>query len=266
MKKVVKKIAEALVILSVFIAFAGCAQERMNAKATEADSGIKGQVMVENEGAAAGVFVYAYDSPFNDLRVPTKLISGPTAADGTYTLRLPPGAYHIVARKRTSGDPKGYLVKGDYEGKYPQNPVSVKPGSYTNVNISISRLEGAFLLAPYLPAKGEMGISGKVYDEGGSPAAGAYVLLYSDKEMIGLPTYLSKPTNKDGEYAVYLPKPGTYFVAARLKYGGIPRKGEPYGTYEKDPEHKVTVGEKEVITGVDIKLGPFPHDLTKPVP
>jgi len=243
---------------------AGCAGEKVAAEKKEADSGIKGQVLVENKGASEGAFVYAYDSPFNDMRVPTKLISEPTAADGTYTFKLPPGHYYIVARKRVSGDPKGYLVKGDYEGKYSENPVEVKEGAYTSVNLSIAELEGAFLLAPYLAEKGDRGLSGKVTDENGGPASGAYVMLYTDKEMIGIPAYLSKPSGRDGEYSVYVPKPGTFYVAARLKYGGLPRKGEPYGTYDRDPEHMVVLGEKDFVTGVDIKLGPFPHDLTKP--
>jgi len=260
-------LAGAVALSFAFLMTSGCAGEKMAAKTDAAavvNSGIKGQVLVESEGAEPGVFVYAYESPFNDLRVPTKLISAPSGPDGSYTLNLKPGSYYIVARKRVSGDPKGYLVKGDYEGKYPANPVEVKDGAFTDVNISVAKLEGNFLLAPYLPEKGEMGIKGTVYDEGGAPAKGAYILLYTDNEMIGLPAYLSKPTDKDGAYDVYLPKPGTYYLAARLKYGGLPRKGEPYGTYDKDPEHKVVVGEKEIITGVDVKLGPFPHDLTKP--
>ena len=245
---------------------AGCAQTGGNVKGQELNSGIKGQVLIENEGAAPDVFVYAYDSGYNDLRVPTKLISEPTAKDGSYTLRLVPGSYFIVARKRTSGDPKGYLVKGDYEGKYPGNPVTVRPGEYATVNLSIAKLAGNFLLAPYLPTEGDMGISGKVYGLDGKPLAGAFVLLYKDKEMIGLPAYLSKPTNKDGEFSLYITQPGTYYVAARIKYGGLPKKGEPYGMYEKDPEHKVVINHKEQISGVDIKLSPFPLDLATPLP
>jgi hypothetical protein len=261
------KISVGALLLLLAVSFTcGCAGPGATTTPQSLDSGIKGQVLIENEGAAAGVFVYAYDSPFNDMRVPTKLISEPTAKDGTYTLKLAPGTYYIVARKRTSGDPKGYLVKGDYEGKYPQNPVTVKTGEFSTVNISIAMLSGNFLLAPYLPDTGNMGISGKVTDESGKPAAGAYVLIYTDKEMIGLPKYLSKPTNKDGEYSVFLPEPGTYFVAARIKYGGLPRKGEPYATYDLDPDHKVVVTDKTIITGVDMKLSPFPKDLTSPVP
>jgi 5-hydroxyisourate hydrolase-like protein (transthyretin family) len=255
--------------LSLVLALAvyGCAHTSAPATGQqEPSSGIKGQVLIESKGAAEGVYVYAYDSPYNDMRVPTKLISKPTAKDGTYMLPLAPGTYYIVARRRVSGDPKGYLVKGDYEGKYPGNPITVRPDAWSTVNVSIAMLAGNFLLAPYIPAEGGMGISGKVYDEAGKPAEGAFVMLYKDKEMIGLPNYLSKATNKDGEFYVYLPNPGVYYVAARLKYGGLPRKGEPYGTFDKDPEHKVTVNDKETVTGIDIKLGPFPFDLAKPTP
>jgi len=260
-----KLIRRAVVLLSSLLLLAGCAAApKETAQVKDFNSGIKGQVIVANEGAASGAFVYAYDSTYNDMRVPTKNISAPCGEDGSYTLKLPPGKYYIVARRRVTGDPKGYLVKGDYEGKYVENPVVVEQGGYADVNISIAKLEGAFLLAPYLADKGNTGITGKVYNEDGSPAKGAYVLLYTDKEMIGLPLYLSKPTGKDGSYSIYLPKAGAYYVAARLKYGGIPRKGEPYGTYDKTADHLVAVGENEVITEVDVKLGPFPLDLAKP--
>ena len=261
-------LVKALAFSVLAMLLAGCAHSPQTpaGQGPAADQGVKGQVLVENKGAAQGVYVYAYDSGFNDLRVPTKYISKATPGDGTYSLSLPPGTWWIVARRRESGNPKGYLVKGDYEGKYPNNPVVVKPGEYTPVNMSIAQLSGNFLLAPYLPTEGNLGISGRVTDESGNPAAGAYVLLYKDREMVGLPTYLSKPTNQNGEYTVFLAKPGTYYVAARIKYGGLPKKGEPYGTYDKDAEHKVIVGEKEIISGVDVKLGPFPLDLVKPVP
>lgn len=242
----------------------GCAEAQKPMTEGPVNSGIEGQVIIANEGTAPGAFVYAYDSPYNDMRVPTKLISPPAAEDGTYKLDLPPGSYYIVARKRVSGDPRGYLVKGDYEGKHKANPVEVKPGRYTEANISIARLEGAFLMAPYLPDTVESGIKGKVFSEDGVPVRGAYVLVYTDGEMIGLPQHLSRPSDADGRYTVPLP-PGTYYVSARIKYGGLPRKGEPYGTYDANEKHVVVIGEKELITGVDVTLKPFPFDLVKPV-
>ncbi len=232
----------------------------------KSDSGIEGQVFIRNEGAAGGVYVYAYDSPYNDMRVPTKLISKPSAPDGTYRLGLVPGTYFIVARRRTSGSPKGYLVKGDYEGKYKANPITVRQGRYERVNISIARLDGNFLLAPYIPSDGSRGVRGTVYGEDGKPADGAYVMVYKDSEMVGLPAYLSKATAADGKYFVYVPKAGTYYVAARLKYGGVPKKGDPYGTYDKNKDHMITLNGNEVASGIDIKLGPFPFDLIQPVP
>jgi hypothetical protein len=229
------------------------------------NSGVEGQVLFKNEGAAEGAYVYAYDSPFNDMRVPTKLISETTDAKGSYRLELPPGEYYLVARKRAHGDDaRGYLEKGDYEGKYRFNPVKVSKNEYAEVNLSISPLEGAFLMAPYLSEDSDTGIQGTVYDVDGSPARGAYVMVYVGEDLIGQPQYLSRPSEDDGSYNVVLP-PGTYYVSARLKYGGLPRKGEPYGTYNANSAHMVLIGEKEVMTGVDIRLTPFPHDLAKPV-
>jgi len=127
-------------------------------------------------------------------------------------------------------------------------------------------LAGSFLLAPYIPSDGNIGISGKVTDADGKPVAGAFVMVYTERGMVGQPAYLSKPTNKDGEYSVFVKGPGTYFVAARQRYGGLPKKGEPYGTYDGSSDHSVAVAEKSVSGGIDVKLGPFPFDLAKPVP
>jgi len=261
-----------VILCIVIVAIAGCATGGVSKSSssgavatTAADTGIRGKVSQDENMPAKGAYVYAYETPYNDMRVPTKFISAPCSEDGSYVLHLSSGNWYIVARKRTSGDPKGYLVKGDYEGKYTANPLTVRQGSFTPADIQISRLAGNFLLAPYI-AEGGMGISGRVTDENGKPAAGAFVLVYEDREMIGLPAFMSRATDKNGEYKVGLAKPGTYFVAARIKYGGIPKKGEPYGTYDKDAEHRVVVNEKENLTGIDVRLTPFPKDLATPVP
>lgn len=226
-------------------------------------SGIKGHILQGGKDAVAGVFVYAYDSPNSDMRMPTQLISAPTAQDGAYTLNLAPGTYRIVARKRVSGSPRGYLSKGDLEGEYPGNPLTVKAGEFTTADLSIATLPGKFLLAPFANVKGEMGITGKVVKEDGKPVPGAYVMVYTRKDRMGRPAFLSKPTNQDGEYAIYTTQPGTYYVAARTDYGDLPRKGEPYGTYDKDPEHKVELKEKTLLNGIDITMTRFTRDLTK---
>ena len=255
--------AFALAFAMVFVFAGGFAVTPAASSEPSPVSGIKGHVLLGGKDAVAGVYVYAYDSPNNDMRLPTQLISAPTTQDGAYTLNLVPGTYHIVARKRVSGSPRGYLSKGDLEGQYPGNPVIVKTGEFATVDLPVAMLPGKFLLAPYANRKGDMGITGKVVKEDGKPVSGAYVMVYTRKDRMGRPAFLSKPTNQDGEYAVYPTEPGTYYVAARTDYGDLPRKGEPYGTYDKDPEHKVELKEKTVLTGIDIRMSRFTRDLTK---
>lgn len=248
--------------LAVALAFGFAVAQDASAEPSP-DTGIKGRVFMQDKDPATGVYVYAYDSPENDMRLPSKLISLPSAKDGAYTLPLAPGSYYIVARKRASGSPRGYLSSGDSEGEYPGNPVTVRAGEFTTIDLSVAPLPGKFLLAPYANLKGDMGITGKVLREDGKPFAGAYVMVYTRKDRIGRPAFLSRPTNKDGEYAIYPTKPGTYYIAARADYGDLPKKGEPYGTYDKNPEHKVELKEKTVLTGIDVTLKKFTRDLTK---
>lgn len=227
------------------------------------DSGIRGKILVEGGESAAGAFVYAYDTSTNDMRVPAKLVSPPAAADGSYAMPLAPGSYYVVARKRASGSPRGYLSKGDFEGQYGANPVTVNPGEFNTVDLTVAMIPGRFLLAPYANVKGDMGICGTVTREDGKPYAGAYVMVYTRKDRIGRPALLAGPTGKDGRYAIYPTKPGTYYISARGDYGDLPKKGEPYGTYDKDPAHKVELKEKTILTDIDITLKAFTRDLTK---
>lgn len=224
-------------------------------------SGITGTVQIK-DAALEGVFVSAYTSPAGFLRGPTKLISPATAADGSYTLNLAPGTYYVVARKRANGEPTGNMVKGDLEGRAAQ-AVTVKPGELTRVDLSVAPMPGSYLLAPYAHTEGDYRITGKVVKEDGSPFSDAYVQVYTRRDRIGKPTYLSKPTNEHGEYTICVNKPGVYYIAARSAYGNLPRKGEAYGTYDIDPDHKVEITGKGVVTGIDIPMRKFTRDLTK---
>jgi hypothetical protein len=261
-----KSTKAAIIASTLAVVFAcGCAgSQSAGIKPSSAPlaSGIKGQVLLKGK-AVEGVYVYAYTSPQNDLRLPTKLISDPTGADGGYSLDLVPGTYYIVARKRVSGEATGYLTAGDFEGKCKVNPVMVRPGEFSPVDLAITQMPGKFLLAPYAHQRGDIGLKGKVVKEDGQPVSDAFVMVYTKRDRIGRPTYLSKPTNENGEYVIYLNKPGTYYVAARSVYGDLPRKGEAYGTYDANPDHKVEIADDTIINGIDVTMKKFTRDLTK---
>ncbi|NIS77031.1 MAG: carboxypeptidase regulatory-like domain-containing protein, partial [Deltaproteobacteria bacterium] len=75
-------------------------------------------------------------------------------------------------------------------------------------------------------------ISGRVLDADGNPVAGARVHVYTYVQMSERPKYVGERTGADGKYTVSLPKGGTYYLAARNRFGGPPRIGDLYGRYD----------------------------------
>jgi hypothetical protein len=64
------------------------------------------------------------------------------------------------------------------------------------------------------------------------------------------PKYVSAATGPDGQYVVYLPKGGTYYLAARDHFGGPPKIGDFYGRFDEgtiDPSGVI------VPTGEELK-------------
>ena len=59
--------------------------------------------------------------------------------------------------------------------------------------------------------------------------------------MVGKPTYLSAPSDRDGRFVIYLGDGGTYYLGARSSLGGPLEPGERVGTFDGDSRHAVAV-------------------------
>lgn len=199
-----------------------------------------------------GVVVSAYlrtDTAFRDLGF---ALSAPTAEDGTFLLDLPPGNYFLVARKRASGAAAGPLRKGDRFGYYPANPVLIAAGGYAQVEIPVTLLKARNTPAWSGSYESASSVEGRILDAGGRPRQGAYAALYDNPGLLNRPLFLSEVSGEDGRYRLPVPVPGRYFLGARSGYGGSPAPGDLYGRYEGTPDHSVTVGEGDRLTGFDI--------------
>ena len=91
---------------------------------------IRGTVADENGKAIEGILITIRDQPQSPR---PKYISDRTKADGSYELKLPPGAYYIKARESLQG---GRPRPGSYIGAYGKSaPVdSVAPANSTGVS------------------------------------------------------------------------------------------------------------------------------------
>jgi len=198
-------------------------------------------------------FLYAYREGM-DLRGPAFAVSQASGPEGEFSLSLPSGKYFFVLRKRGEGESVGPVQTGDYRSEI-IGPVTVRGGGEIVRDIIALEKVGETKSLPALrkvPAK--TGITGKVMDSDGNPVQGARVQAYMHPQMSERPKYVSEGSGVDGSYALFFPDGGTYYLAARDKFGGPPKIGELYGRYDDgtiEPS-AIFVNEEEILEDVNI--------------
>ncbi len=190
-------------------------------------SGIAGTVFAPAEG----VFLYVYrkgDDPHGPARV---ILPAPTLKDGAFSIDLPPGEYVVVARRRSNLENSGPLIGGDQRS----DPATVRVGDGGKVPLTLlMNVKDDMELKAFQPPDGwTTAVAGTVRDADGNPVEGARVHVYTYVQMSERPKYVSERTGPDGRYIVHLPKGGTYYLAARNRFGGPPRIGDLYGRYDE---------------------------------
>lgn len=237
-------------LLGIAVLAAGCAGPSGGAAKAAGPTGIAGTVFVPAEG----VYVYVYKRGADPYGPAEVILPAPTAADGTFTVELPPGEYTLVARKRSNQDNAGPLAPGDHRS----DPVDVKipAGGMERIALSLNVKDDAEMRSFVPPKEWTTVISGAVRDADGKPVSGARVHVYTYVQMSERPKYVSERTGPDGKYAVSLPKGGTYYLAARDRFGGPPRIGDLYGRYDEGSINPtgVVVQDGEKREGIDISV------------
>lgn len=216
----------------------------------------RGKSLVKLHGTvyepAEGTYLYLYGEGKDPYGPADYIIPLPTGADGRFALTVEPGTYTMVARKRQSGENTGPLHMGDERSD--EIVVIVKDEDPGHFRIHLKPKTDTSLKS-YTPSQEwTTSIAGKVLDADGNPMAGARVHVYTFVQMSERPKYVGERTGPDGTYTVYLPKGGTYYLAARNRFGGPPRIGDYYGRYDKgsiDPS-AVVVKDGEHLKGIDI--------------
>lgn len=202
--------------------------------------------------AEARIYIYGEGE---DIYGPARVISEPTAADGSFSLSLKPGRYIAVVRKRVSEDVAGPVMIGDYRGE----PVPFEVGGDAQ-GVTLS-LEAALKVSnekafPSRTQSDATGISGVVLDADGHAVEGIRVHIYDHIQMSERPKYVSERTGADGRFFVSVKRGGTYYLAARDRFGGPPQIGDLYGRYDEgtvDPSG-VVVRKGELTDGIEIMV------------
>lgn len=214
-------------------------------------TGIRGSITYQGE-ALEKCYLYVYRDASKGFRGPAYFVQ--PVEKGEFRLRLPPGDYYLLARKRAKGGQFGPIEVGDYFNYYYGNPVKLEKGQTKVVHIeTITRLE--------MLEKGDeapfRGLIGTVLGPGGKPAAGLHVFAYRDQTMTGTPDLISTPTGADGRFRLALPTDGPWYLLARKSFGGPAEEGELYGKFQGSPDHsaqlKPTETEREVTIRVESK-------------
>ncbi len=232
------------VVLStlVLLLVAGCGESRENKV-----SPLTGTVSVPLEGAR--LYIYGENE---DIYGPAGYVSEPTGPDGSFSLSLRPGTYVGVVRKRASGDAAGPVRIGDYRSEPVTIEVSADRALVLDLTATIKVAnEKAF---PAMKAGGRTGLAGRVLDVDGNPVEGVRVNVYDHIQMSERPKYVSERTGPDGRFLVKVRRGGTYYLAARDRFGGPPQLGDLYGRYDEgtiDPSG-ATVRKGEITGDLEI--------------
>ena len=204
-------------------------------------------------------FVYVYPDGAAGLTGPSYGAAAQSDEDGNFTLNLPPGRYHLVARQRADGSRIGEVAGGDLNGVYPGNPVEVMGGAILPLgDLPLTPVDGERHAArraagPF--AATDTLLRGRIVDADRQPVAGISVFAYLDSRMVGKPQYRSAPSGTDGAFVLYLEDGGTYYLGARAALGGPLEPGERVGTYDGDPRHAVAVprGEERDLGAIVVR-------------
>lgn len=239
-----------LFILNLFlVTLVGCDTNQTSpAKESSGKGRLQGQVTMPLEG----VRLYVYQ-PGMDLYGPAFAVSPATSDDGKFDLELPDGEYVVVARKRVDGEESGPVVAGDNRSEFTK--VIIK-GGIADMQISAPIKIGDQRSFTGDVDESRTGLAGQVFDSDGQPVAAARVHVYDHVQMSERPKFVSEKTGPDGSYLIYLPAGGTYYLAARDKFGGPPKLGDLYGRYDKgtiEPS-AVVVNEGQLLQKVNITV------------
>lgn len=218
---------------------------------------VSGEV-VSRGSPVENAYVYVYSSPASFFKGMGMAMSPPTGPDGAFEIGgLPESAYYLVARRREGGGMTGPLEKGDLYGFYPGNPVYLKDAAVTRLRMELVEKEKELAYSEVTSGT-ETVLRGTVVDRAGRPQAGVYAFVYDDRVFGHQRPYgHSGRTGPDGSFAIYLDRPGTFYLGARERFGDSPRPGERFGFYDGTPDHAVTASPGKVIEGVTVVVEPI---------
>jgi hypothetical protein len=239
---------------------------------TKGEPGLGGEITYKGE-PVKGAHVALYDvesRTFKGLGVKTESAGN----SGRFRIDLPPGRYVVVAKKNSDGGGNRPLQKGDLYCYYPHNPVDVKEGMTTLLDIpcypKIDRQ--GFVNTPVVKDDDSMtidqlavnsgsGLRGRVVDVAGRPVASIHVMAYPLPSPVFMMYNVyhgsehTAMTDAAGNYFIPLKESGDYGIVARNILGDGPHRGEIYGLFQGNARHAVSFRHGELQDRINITVG-----------
>lgn len=187
---------------------------------------------------AEKVYLYAYAGAEGAFRGPAYLLQ--PVASGAFSVRLPAGTYHLVARKRVRGGAYGPIEIGDLFNFYSRNPVTVAQGEEVVLEIPLVERLSQLEEDP----KAFHGRRVRVVTAAGEAAKGFHVLAYANPLRAGPPLAVSAPTDPEGWTLLPVAPDQALFLRARRSLGGPVEEGESFA----DGELPAAAGSEPVLT------------------
>ncbi|PLY01581.1 MAG: hypothetical protein C0623_05265 [Desulfuromonas sp.] len=222
-------------------------------------TGIRGQITAKATGQPIeGAYVNIYPDAISNLLGPSQYISTPTDANGNYKIDVPPGSYYVVSRKRMSGQPSGPLAPGDLFSEHQRVKTTVVAGKLSIIDLPLAPMKAPmFFKKSTVETQTDTGIRGRLIDSEGKPVPGSFAVAYDNTDIKRLPDYASTLSDSNGNFVIFLPQGGTYYLSARIHAWDMPRPGELYGTYGEPDPAPITVSKGAFVKEIEIVLTPF---------
>jgi len=168
-----------------------------------------------------GVKIFLYES--SNVRKPADFISEGSDAAGKAVVTVPKGIYRAVARLK-KGALYGPLMPGD---KHSGEPVEIdcSEDGETETDFVVADIREIGQKKRTSNAE-TIRLSGRILDQEGNPVAQAYAFAHSGKEIEYVPEYLSTWTDQNGNYTLYLPATGSFFVGSARQFPPAPKPSE----------------------------------------
>ncbi|RJQ45883.1 MAG: carboxypeptidase regulatory-like domain-containing protein [Nitrospiraceae bacterium] len=205
-------IVQRSIALFFFLAALFCVASDYSMAADEGTSVIRGKISDAEGLAVEGAMVYLYGSA--DVKRSADFISARTDKEGKYSMVVPAGKYWLVARSKNTDDYGPLMLKDRHSGD--PREADLASGSKVEIDFVVADLMEAIKMKREERERA-VKITGRIVDEKGSPVNGAYAIANRNKEISGVPDYLSAWVDHEGRYVIYVPR-GRYFIGSALSF------------------------------------------------